>query len=674
MRLGLKQKKKISKKFQPGLRIQLTMPFVVLILLSVGIVAFLSYNFSVKTTTDELSKSVEQQMFGLNHTFDMYFEFMENMLSWMTEHTSVIEYSDDDYVDLYNYLEETQNLNSDIRAVYAGYDRTEEIIIYPYDNDIGNVNPKERVWYQNAVEKEGEVIWTEPYEDALSGEPIISAAKGIYRYGDFVGVAGIDVSTGTLLNLFADIEIGENGYAIVVDQNGTLITSPDPSRIGENISEEHFFEKMLAQGDQGVIESNFDGKEVIIGFIKNPTTNWYLAGVIDKSEFAEKANVIIPPILLTLFIVLTITIIAATFVTNRITKPISQLQQAMKTVEEGDLTASFSLKRQDELGMLSRSFNHMVNEMRTVINRISENSLKIADASQNLVASSEENTASSNEVAKTMEEIAAGASEQADLTEQNAEAFHTLSAVISDIKEKNEEMHKKAQDMGELSVSGLRTLKALAIQSAETKDFANRVIQASEQLNEQSMNVNTIVDKIAEIAGQTNLLALNASIEAARAGEHGHGFSVVASEVGKLAEETTEALKEIAGIVSNMQDETKQSMDLVGKMIELYEEQNDIVSETGQSFMAISNSVNENNEMTEEIMQLTNTIVEKEKQLMKSTENYASISEDTAAGTEEISAAIEEQTAAMEQLTHLASELESIASDMQEEIKRFNIG
>lgn len=674
MRLGLKQKKKISKKFQPGLRIQLTMPFVVLILLSVGIVAFLSYNFSVKTTTDELSKSVEQQMFGLNHTFDMYFEFMENMLSWMTEHTSVIEYSDDDYVDLYNYLEETQNLNSDIRAVYAGYDRTEEIIIYPYDNDIGNVNPKERVWYQNAVEKEGEVIWTEPYEDALSGEPIISAAKGIYRYGDFVGVAGIDVSTGTLLNLFADIEIGENGYAIVVDQNGTLITSPDPSRIGENISEEHFFEKMLAQGDQGVIESNFDGKEVIIGFIKNPTTNWYLAGVIDKSEFAEKANVIIPPILLTLFIVLTITSIAATFVTNRITKPISQLQQAMKTVEEGDLTASFSLKRQDELGMLSRSFNHMVNKMRTVINRISENSLKIADASQNLVASSEENTASSNEVAKTMEEIAAGASEQADLTEQNAEAFHTLSAVISDIKEKNEEMHKKAQDMGELSVSGLRTLKALAIQSAETKDFANRVIQASEQLNEQSMNVNTIVDKIAEIAGQTNLLALNASIEAARAGEHGHGFSVVASEVGKLAEETTEALKEIAGIVSNMQDETKQSMDLVGKMIELYEEQNDIVSETGQSFMAISNSVNENNEITEEIMQLTNTIVEKEKQLMKSTENYASISEDTAAGTEEISAAIEEQTAAMEQLTHLASELESIASDMQEEIKRFNIG
>lgn len=674
MRLGLKQKKKISKKFQPGLRIQLTMPFVVLILLSVGIVAFLSYNFSVKTTTDELSKSVEQQMFGLNHTFDMYFEFMENMLSWMTEHTSVIEYSDDDYVDLYNYLEETQNLNSDIRAVYAGYDRTEEIIIYPYDNDIGNVNPKERVWYQNAVEKEGEVIWTEPYEDALSGEPIISAAKGIYRYGDFVGVAGIDVSTGTLLNLFADIEIGENGYAIVVDQNGTLITSPDPSRIGENISEEHFFEKMLAQGDQGVIESNFDGKEVIIGFIKNPTTNWYLAGVIDKSEFAEKANVIIPPILLTLFIVLTITSIAATFVTNRITKPISQLQQAMKTVEEGDLTASFSLKRQDELGMLSRSFNHMVNEMRTVINRISENSLKIADASQNLVASSEENTASSNEVAKTMEEIAAGASEQADLTEQNAEAFHTLSAVISDIKEKNEEMHKKAQEMGELSVSGLRTLKSLAIQSAETKDFANRVIQASEQLNEQSMNVNTIVDKIAEIAGQTNLLALNASIEAARAGEHGHGFSVVASEVGKLAEETTEALKEIAGIVSNMQDETKQSMDLVGKMIELYEEQNDIVSETGQSFMAISNSVNENNEMTEEIMQLTNTIVEKEKQLMKSTENYASISEDTAAGTEEISAAIEEQTAAMEQLTHLASELESIASDMQEEIKRFNIG
>ncbi|MCF3943408.1 methyl-accepting chemotaxis protein [Oceanobacillus alkalisoli] len=667
------QKKNKRQKFTAGLRMQLTVPFAILIVLAVGIVAFVSYNFSVRTTTDELSKNVEQQMISVNHTFDMYFGYMENALTRMASNSTLRRFSGDNFSELFSYLQESSLASDDLKATFAGYDDSEEIIIYPHDNAIEDVNPKERNWYTEAVEQDGGIVWTEPYEDALSGDIVITAAKAFYEYNQLVGVAGIDVHTNALLNLINDIQIGDNGYAVVLDEAGNFVTNPDETRIGENVAEENFYQEILAEGEQGMIETNVNGESLTIGFIKNSTTGWIIAGFLDENEFADKASAVMLPIFITLLIVLVLAIIAAAIISNRLINPIQELQQSMKRVEEGDLTATKVIPRKDEIGALSKSFSFMVNEMRNVIDQISHSSYKVSDAAENLVASSEENTASASEVARTMEEIAAGASNQADLNEQNTKAFQSLSEMIQEIKEKNEQIFAKAEDMGRLSSTGVKSIQALATRSTETSEVAQQVVTAIEQLNEKSANINTIVDKIANIASQTNLLALNASIEAARAGEHGHGFAVVANEVGKLAEQTTDALKDVGAIIAEMQEETKQSVGIVEQTMRLFEQQTESVGETGQAFLAISGSVNENSQMAEQIMKLTNSIVEMEKELIQNTENYASISEETAAGTEEISASIEEQTASMEMLTDLATDLEAIASTMNEEINRFKI-
>jgi len=662
-----------KKRFKTGLRAQITVPFVILIVLAVGIVAFVSYNFSVKTTTEELSKNVESQMHSVNDTFDMYFNNMENHLTRLANNSTLRHYDGENFNELYTYFQETGDTDKHIKAVYAGFDSNGEMINYPYNDVTKDINAVEEAWYQDAAAAEGEIIWTDPYVDELTGYVYIRAAKAFYQYNELIGVAGFNIDTTALLEIMNDITIGDNGYAVTIDEAGNYVTNRDRTLLGQNISEEQFYQDILAAGDQGIIEVSSNGEEHVIGFVKNPTTNWMLSGIVNKSEFEGKAGVILIPIAISLGIILVIAIIAAMFLANRITKPIHRLQTTMKQVEDGNLTAKIHNNRDDEIGKLSRSFDHMLKQIRGVMQQISGVARQVSGAAENLVASSEENTASGNEVATTMEEIASGANNQSDLMNKNTKVFASLSEEIQEIHKKNQQMFEKAQQMGNHSKTGIESIQDLAARSAEVTEKVKTVKEAIYQLNEKSTNIHSIVDKISNIASQTNLLALNASIEAARAGEHGHGFSVVAKEVGKLADQTTNALKDVGEIVSEMQDETKHSVDLVKETMDLFENQSISVGETGQAFFEISGSVNENNEMIEQVMKLTDSIVEKEREVNVNTQHIATISEETAAGTEEISASIEQQTASMEQLNHLATDLEVSAMRMQEELKKFKI-
>jgi methyl-accepting chemotaxis protein len=663
----------LKKLFQPGLRRKLTIPFLLLIILAIAVVAIVSYNNSVRTITDELSEGVEQQMESVNHAFDTYFNTMENGLTRIANSTSLRDYESGDFQALYSYLQESSTINDDIMAVYAGYDEQEEIIIYPNDETIRNVNPKDRDWYQRAVEQEGQVIWTDPYEDALSGDLVITAAKAFYQNNELIGVVGIDIHTQSLANMMNEIQIGDNGYAFVIDKAGSFVTHPDENRVGANVSGTSFYQTMVQAENQGVIEARVDETDMVIGFVENPSTDWILAGFIDESEIAGKSQEILIPIIITLLIVLFIAIVAAGIMANRITKPIETLQQQVEKVAEGDLTQVEVIHQKDEIGRLSKSFYTMVKEMNGILQHVSDQANRVSDAAQNVVANSEENTASANEVAKTMEEIASGASNQADLNEQSTKAFHQLGKIIEEINERNREMYEKAGEMGIASKQGLQTIQALATHSKETSDAAGSVKHAIEALYHKSKNIHSIIDKIADIASQTNLLALNASIEAARAGEHGRGFAVVANEVGNLAEQTSSALKDVTDIIEEMQEETGQSVELVNKAMSHFAEQAETVSETGQEFYTISSLVDRNNQMIEQVTDLTESMVESEKKLVKNTEQYGSITEETAAGTEEISASVEQQTGAMEQLTQLATDLEEVARTMQEVVSQFKL-
>ncbi|WP_019376062.1 methyl-accepting chemotaxis protein [Virgibacillus halodenitrificans] len=669
-----KQKKKQGGFLKRTIQTQILFPFLVLILIAGLVVAGVSYFFSVNLTTKELTKNMQSQILVINDSFDMFFDNLERGIRRVASSEIVLEGEQEDSEELKQFLKRTGDANNSILNTYIGNEETGEIAIYPNTIFDSDYDPRERPWYKRAVEHDGAPVWTEPYEDAASGEMIVTIAQAYYNTkNEMLGVAALDVSIDTLVSMVDKVKIGETGYATLIDTNGNLVVHPDKKLVGINVAKESFYKQMMKQGESGTVEYEQDGKEMVTGFVKNGITDWVINGTVNKHDFEQKSQSLLLPIGLTLLGIILLAVIASFIITKRITKPIKNLQNTMKEVENGDFLAHVEINRQDEIGQLSASFRNMVQQMREMMTKISTISVQVSKASQTLVKSAEENTSAANEVAVTMEEIASGATSQSELMEQNTIATDQLSTIINQFSSQNIQIQEESKSMNLASEQGLKTVDILKDQSNRTEKITNDVVQAIHSLDNRSASVSEIIGKISGIASQTNLLALNAAIEAARAGESGRGFAVVADEVRKLAEQSEHALKDISDIIAKMQEETKHTVDLIDETSEVIQSQTDAVSKTEQAFQDINKSIHVNSEMLLSTISLMDEMVNQEKIIADNTRNNASISQETAAGTEEISASVEEQTASMEQLNQLAGQLDRYSKNMQEELRQYKI-
>lgn len=357
----------------------------------------------------------------------------------------------------------------------------------------------------------------------------------------------------------------------------------------------------------------------------------------------------------------------------RFLKPIYALQEKIIQVASGDLTERANVARRSEVAELNRAFNQMMDNFSNIVRELRRMSEEWVASSEELSASSQEVTASNNSVADYTTQMAAESREQAQTQQQMLSMVIELENASQMIAQRATAVSHEAVKSEKLSEEGLGKLSLIMTRMEETKESVNQSVQTIGDLAEQSKQIGSITETIAQVAQQTNLLALNAAIEAARAGEHGKGFAVVADEIRKLAEGVASSTQEVAEITTIIQKsitDTVQGMiqtDLMVKesVISIHEAQetlDTIAGSTKEVALNISDIAASSEEMLSSMEEM-NHYVAKVKQ----------ISDETAGKSDTIEASTREVTATMEIVSGTAQALAQNAGRIQDVVGQFRI-
>jgi methyl-accepting chemotaxis protein len=296
-------------------------------------------------------------------------------------------------------------------------------------------------------------------------------------------------------------------------------------------------------------------------------------------------------------------------------------------------------------GSLLASTYGMQAQLRSMIETTKNHTHDLIDMAHSFAAAAKQISQSVNHEADSVSSMAAA-------IEQLSTSSMHISQQGDDAKAIATSSRQSAQDGASIinkTVSGLLTA-AQEIESA-SKDVSH--------LGDDASRINDVVNVIRDIADQTNLLALNAAIEAARAGEQGRGFAVVADEVRKLAERTSNATTEINQMSANIGDVAKNALNGMAKVVNTTREG---VADAESAQSSISNIQHSFGEVSRVIDEISNSLAE---------QNAAS--NDLAGNTERIAQMAEENSSAAKSLLELAQDLESKAGQVRSTVEVFKV-
>lgn len=362
------------------------------------------------------------------------------------------------------------------------------------------------------------------------------------------------------------------------------------------------------------------------------------------------------------------------YIARLIIKPINVMLSFSQDLAQGDFrdkTRTFT--RKDEFGQLADALVNMRTSIRMLMKQVSESAEQVAASSEELTASADQSAQAANQVATSITAVAKGAEEQFAAVDETSAVVEQMSASIQQIASNTNEVYGESAQAAEKAQKGNKSVEEAVSQMAQIAETVNTSAGVVTKLGERSKEIGQIVDTISGIAGQTNLLALNAAIEAARAGEQGRGFAVVAEEVRKLAEQSQEAAKQIAMLISEIQGDTEKAVAAMNggtKEVELGAE---VVNVSGQAFQDIAATITQVSAKVKEITAAIDQMAIGSQQIVGAVKRIDGLSKKASGEAQTVSAATEEQSASMEEVAASSQALARLAMDLRTAVSKFQV-
>lgn len=478
------------------------------------------------------------------------------------------------------FLDSVMPLNDALLDCYTAY---EDVSLYMAVTDTTTLpegfDATTRGWYQDA-KKSKTTIFTAPYIDTATGRMIITVASPLYENGKFAGVFACDITLDSVMQIVGEMKITENGYPVLIDNDGNfmihgneeynpavadgnaVITSSadiegDYSAVLSSLSEEIYLDT----------HKDYDGKQKYFAFTKLPVSNWSMGYIMPESDI-NSSLVGLGVTYVILFIVFFVVANAVVMLVMKAQmKPLKEINEVAEKIADGNLSARFDYRSDDEIGQLCENFmecteitRHYISEISDKLDRLSHGdfTVKITEDYKGDFRPIKESLINITEsMRRTLEHIG-NASVQVNMgAARMAESSTVLARGVSNqtntIKKLTDDMTSVIEQVKETEqrTFAARELAGNAKKKIETSSLEmDKLLSAMNEISNMSSEISKIMKTIDDIAFQTNILALNASVEAARAGEAGKGFTVVAEEVRMLASKSAEAAKRTSDLLS----------------------------------------------------------------------------------------------------------------------------
>ncbi len=675
-----------------SIRVKLILSFLVPIVLLVaqGIISF----GNTSATTGGIAKQSSITAIKTSGKYlDVVFRSIDDIAGRLFADTDTQAYLTDDFTEdmviekmdlvkrVNNKFQTSSSFNPDIKSVMliSGKEDSSSIFTNIVLNDIKdtplmsklNENDSGTLWlgYHKDIDKLNN---TDSNDYSLS---LIKLVRDISTMNT-VGLIVIDVNPKMISDLMSSIKLGSDDSKQLlhfVGPDGRVITNGKTAENSDLVNQT-FYKKILESEEvTGSDDVSYKGTTYLMTYYKVGGSGYTLIGMLPRSELTAAAQSIVFTTVIMILIGVIIAFLIGYFMANSMGRTINRIINASGKAASGDLTISLQSRRKDELGILTRGINSMIQNMRGLIEQTINVSEKVTNSAGTVSSTSNQVSAVSQEISKAIQDISQGASAQAADAEHGVEKISVLAENINYVTENVKSIDLLTRDTMNMTQNGIASVEDLYVKANRTTSISREIVGDIKELDVQSKSIGKIVKVISSIADQTNLLALNAAIEAARAGDAGKGFAVVADEVRKLAEQSMDSAHEIANIIKTTQDQTAKTVEKASVTESILISQNEAVLNTTSIFKTIKASMEKLSEQVEQIMSRVTEMEENKTLAINSIQNISAVSQETAASSEEVTASTEEQLSSIEELSRFAEELKSASEDLQKSISKFKI-